>query len=457
MKKEFFILLFALGINIFSQENQPINYGNYNTLSLVGLPSSVREYYYDRLSQIRAHYYNHLFTYDQSGHILLHTKTNIGLYDTILPLFQNIVPPEGITKYSFAYDSKNRLIHFTNLYKGLAGDSTRIDEEKEFDEYNMTTKSYVWEWTPENGKTIKNPSYDRKIFRDTNNRVLKIEKNAYSYTTNGLVLSEVITYKYDLSSQIDTVVFSGRDNNGQIVFKEKWYDLSYIKYNTQNTDSLLLASYKLKDASSSRFTVQQEYDSLERQTFYHKTDTSESTVLKKEWKYEDTSKTITIEYLDGSELIGYRYRANFDKFGYLDFEETFTRDGEEWYPEGPPLEIIQRTYENGKIIKATTLLNDQDRNFYRLKADFEYEYNIVAQIDDQIDQKQYSVYPNPSQGLIYHSYDQNTTKLELIAADGTSKVLKAENPLQLEVPKGLYILLVKTEHQDWQKIKLIIE
>lgn len=450
------IVLFALTIlGAYSQINTPQYYDN--TLSLIGQPMSVREYYYDRLAQIRAHYYIHSFTYNSAGKILLHTKNNIGLYDTIAPLFQNKVPAVGLSKYAFTYDSKNRLIQYTNLFKGIAGDSTRIDEEWTFDQHDMITKSYIWEWTPENGKTIKNPSYNREITRNTNNKVIKIEKNAFSFSTGGLVLSEITEYKYGTTNEIDTLVISARDDNGQMHFKEKWYDLSFIKYNALNTDSLLLASYKLKDATSSLFTVEQQYDSLSRQTFYHKKDINAATVLKKEWEYGDTSKTITIEYLDGSELIGYRYRSNFDQFGYLDFEETFTRDGEEWYPEGPPLEIIQRTYENGKIIKATTLLNDQDRNFYRLKADFEYEYNIVAQIDDQQDQRQFSVYPNPSQGLIYHSYDQNTTKLELIASDGSSKVLKAENPLQLVVPKGLYILLVKTQHQDWQKIKLIIE
>lgn len=423
----------------------PQNYES--NLSLHGRPKAIREYYYHRLAQIRGHFYNHQLSYNSLGQVIKHQKTNEGLYDTIPDLFEGALPPIGTTVYNFAYDSKNRLIYFENKFTDSSSQiTTQRDEAWVYDEHQMLIQRNYWEWS-EGTKIIKNPSYQRVVTRDDQNRIVKIEKNSYSFLDRGLSLSEIILYKYK-GNMIDSIIIYQKNDQGYMALFEKRYNLTFSMYNALNTDSLLLKSYTSMESDGYTYSNILSYDDQYRQTLFDKRDVNGVSVLNKEWIFEPY---MTAMIFNGTQ----RFENHYDASGSLTFQENFTKYDDEWFSDEVPLEVIERNISDEKVTFATIKLWDQDQPFYRKKADFEYVYETPTWETEELYKN--AVYPNPCQGILHIKDIGKYASLTLIGYDGRASTLPLQETVLLEVASGLYIMKMGLKDGSYQNVKLVVD
>lgn len=445
MMKKRLLLVCILTIGCLTAQT-PQNYES--NLSLYGKPLAIREYYYHRLAQIRGHFYNHQLSYSPTGKVVKHIKSNEALYDTIPDLFENALPTIGTTIYNFAYDTANRLVYFENKFTDSASKaSTQRDEAWVYDNHNMLIQRNYWEWS-EGTKIIKNPSYQRTISRDSQDQIVKIEKKSYSFLDRGLSLSEIVEYKYE-DNLIDSIIIYQKNDQGEMVLFEKRYDLVFTMYNEVNTDSLLLASYTSMEKDGNLYTNILDYDAEYRQTLFLKKDVTGATVLKKEWIFEPYMSALVFNESQ-------RFETHYDASGAITYQENFTKYAEEWSSDEVPLEVIERTIIDEKIILAAIKLWDQDQPFYRKKADFEYVYDVPTLANDAT-VFQNIVYPNPCQGFIHVSNMDLLSALTLVGNDGQSTSLALSTNISLPVSSGLYILKMQYRDGSFQNLKLVVE
>lgn len=440
----------VVNVAVFAQQNNPANYEA--NISLYGQPVAIREYYYDRLSQLRAHLFNHNLTYNANGQVLTHIKSSEGLYDTILPLFKNFIEPESKIEYNFRYDSQNRLTYFSKrkMLKNSTDTTLKIDEGWSYDNFNMLTARSYWEWDTSQ-KNLSNPSYQRNILRNAQNKVLKIEKLTYNFNTKGLVLNEIVEYNYNSVGIIDTVYWFQKNNNGVMAFKEKWFNFIHFKYNDINTDSLLLTSYTVQDSKNQYFTVNQQFDTQFRQLFYRKNDIYNISLLKKEWIYEINRKTLIIDDLN-------KYETNYDESGDFTYQENFTQYDNDWVSDEVPLEVIERTFDSNKTLFAHVKLWDQDQPFYRKKADFEYVYDQVSSLNSDLTQNNlFQVFPNPSfDGFIRITNAQNIESIIVFNLENQQSEVITNYTNQLNFNSGNYIIKLNSKDGSSNFKKVIV-
>jgi len=437
--------IFALFIPsvCFAQGELPFYYEQ--NLPLYGHPSGAEEFYYEYHTQAKAHYYSHHMAYDPQGRIKTHVKTNVGLLDSIPLTFQDIIDLRPITiTNSFDYDLQDRLAHFVRQrYQEEVG-TFQQDEIWKYDDFGMLAQHLFLEV---NGTDtlVKNPSMKRVIYRDAFQKVLKIEKYAYSFTDKGLVLTESASFGY-AGGVIDTISIFQISNEGQSL-KEKRYGLAFYLYNDRNTDSLLLVSYTSKDAAGGLTQHGMAYDNSGRILHHQINDSTGANITQTNWKYDTLKIT---ESTDGH----YRLEVYTDETGYERYREEFEND----HSLAVPADLNTRTLKNGRIEHALLEIWDPVTLFYRKDTEYFYSYDDVTALPPTYSStKRIQVYPNPSTGTIHLPDISDIERLELVSAEGRTEALPLALTLELDVPKGIYLLRMAMKDQSIQVKKLIVE
>lgn len=428
MIRLFFFLLFCCFWQLRAQPVLPFYYEQ--NLPLKGRPNKVSEYYFEYHTQAKAHYYDHFLQYDAEGRIKTHIKTNKDLLhpDSIPLTFKDIIDPRAVTiSYSFDYDTKNRLVYFRRNQSQDEVGSFQQDEEWKYDQYGMLVAHHFW--TIENGDTVlKNPSSRLTVYRDNSNNILKIEKFVYSFSAKGLVLNEITEFGY-LAGILDTVT-SYRVVNGQITLVSKKHEISFKKYTPLNTDSLLLDSYFEIDASNIITKHIFRYDNAQRMTEYVTQSETGDTLSRSNWIFEAFKTT---EKSDGI-----RTETYYDETGYTKYAEQF--QGE--YSLAVPADMNTRRLEEGKMKHALLEIWDPVTRFYRKDTEYLFYYDeiIATNRGEELAINEFQVYPNPSTGTLFLKNWNELTQMNLISVDGLAYFLPIQPVLQLNVPKGLYLL-----------------
>jgi hypothetical protein len=441
-----FLVLFAFFYSILSYGQSSLPFYYEQNLPLYGKPTGVAEYYYEYYTQAKAHYYNHTMEYDSYGRIKTHIKSNSGLLnlDSIPLPFHTIIDLRPVTiTYSFSYDTHNRLIYFVrNQYQEEVG-VYQQDEEWEYDDKGMLMEHNFWEITSTD-TILKNPSTQRTVYRDSAGKVLKIEKQNYSFSNKGLALNESTEFSYR-SNLLDTIFIYG-ENSGTRTLKEKRYNILFQNYDPLNTDSILYHSYTSMDQLGQITGYSFSYDTLERKLRSATTDISNDTLTKSEWVYEPFKTT---ERRDDY----YSMETYYDETGYERYREEFDNG----YSLAVPADLNTRTIENGRIKNALLEIWDPVTLFYRKDTEYTFDYNKVAGIGIRPKPlREIRVYPNPSAGTIYLENTEDIVRLELISSEGKSTILPVSPILTLNVPTGLYILCTYFRNDSSQRTKIVV-
>ena len=438
------LLIFILFGSFFSC-GQTLPFYYEQNLPLYGKPSSVAEYYYEYHTQVKAHYYDHTMEYDSYGRITKHIKSNKDLLnpDSIPLTFRDIIDLRAITiTYSFKYDHKNRLSRFSrHQYQEEVG-IYQQDEEWKYDNYDMLIEHNFWEIRGAD-TVLKNPSYNRIVFRDAFERVKKIEKYTYSFADKSLQLSEITEFSY--KQDVDTIVFY-RFFNGAKFLIEKRFQFTFLKYDPLNTDAVIYASYTSADGDGQVAKHSLLYDGLNRMTSWLSTTVGNDTLTKTEWLYEPFKTTENTH--------SYSLEVYFDETGYEKYREEF----EGGSSLAVPSEKNTRDVRNGEIKNALLEVWDPVTYFYRKDTEYIYKYDRLTGIDPSSElQREIKVYPNPSAGTFYIDKLYGIQKLELVSSDGKSTLLPIASTLTLNAPRGIYILCAFFEDASVQRTKIIIE
>lgn len=444
MSRSFTLLLFCCFGQVQAQLVLPFYYEQ--NIPLNGRPNKVSEYYYEYHTQAKAHYYDHFLQYDSEGRIKTHVKTNKDFVhpDSIPLTFKDIIDPRAVTiSYSFDYDAQNRLVYFR---KNQSQDEVGIfqqDEEWKYDQQGMLVAHYFS--TIENGDTVlKNPSSRRIVYRDNSNKILKIEKLAFSFADKGLILNEISEFGYR-SGILDTIT-SYRIQNGQKTLASKKYEISFKKYTPLNTDSLLFNSYFEIDASDVITKHIFRYDDEQRMTESITQSADGDTLFYSKWIFE------TLKIIENTD--GIRTETYYDETGYKKYEEQF--QGE--YSLATPADMNTRRLENGDIKYALLEIWDPVTRFYRKDTEYIFFYDQTTGTDMELLAKnEFQAYPNPNAGTLFLKNWDKLMRLNLISVDGLAFSLPIQPVQELNVSKGLYLLQATFADGSSKQMKIVVK
>lgn len=428
----------------FGQVSLPFYYEQ--NLPLYGHPLKVEEYYYEYHTQAKAYYYHHTIEYDAQGRVQKHVKSNVGLLDldNIPEPFHGIIDTRPVTiTYSFRYDSQNRLSRFSlhNFQEQVA--TFQRDEEWKYDAQGMEVEHNFWDVSTTD-TLLKNPSSKRVIYRDASNRVQRIEKYTFSFADKALVMSGITENKYG-PVDLDTVT-TYRINEGSEILVEKKYNLSFKKYDPLNTDSLSYTSYTAIDNWGEVTQHTFVYDGLNRKVESLTTTLLQDTVTITDWLYEPLKITETTDR--------HTVETHYDETGYERYHEEF----EDGYSLRMPEDMNTRETEDGEIKRAILEIWDPVARFYRKDTEYTFYHTISTGIEGStLALKANNIYPNPSTGTLYLENARDMMGVELISSEGTSVPLSVNAVLELEVPKGLYLLSATFRDGSIQRTKIMLE
>ena len=443
MKRLFILLVFFYLGQVDAQPVLPFYYEQ--NLPLNGRPNKISEYYYEYHTQAKAHYYDHFLQYDAQGKVKSHVKTNKDLLhpDSIPLTFKDIIDPRAVTiAYSFEYDNHNRLIYFRKKQSQDEVGSFQQDEEWKYDQQGMLVAHLFT--TIENGDTVlKNPSSRRTIYRDGTNKVLKIEKFTYFFANKGLVLNEVTEFGY--RSRILDTITSYRILDGEKTLVSKKYAILFNKYVPLNTDSLLFESY-LEDIFDRITKHTFRYDDAQRMTESITQSDNGDTLSYSTWTFEALKTTENTD--------DHITETFFDETGYERYEEEF----EGGYSLATPADLNTRKLEDGKMKHALLEIWDPVTRFYRKDTEYFFYYDQTTGTETEMSAKnEFQVYPNPSFGTLFLKNWNELTRLDLISVDGLTFSLPIQPVLQLNVPKGLYLLQALFADGSSKQTKIVIK
>lgn len=425
--------------------SQPDLFYYEQNLSLYGNPSDAEEFYYEYHTQAKAHYYSHHMSYDPQGRIKTHVKTNVGLLDSIPLTFQGIIDTRPMTiTYSFEYNERGQYTHFVRHQFQEEVGTFQQDEIRQYDSYGMLTRQLFQEV---NGTdtVVKNPSTKRIIYRDASHKVTHIEKYTFSFADKGLILSEITSFGY-LTDKIDTISVFQIGSSGPTL-KGKKYGLMFQSYHDLNTDSLLFLSYSMADVVGDVTKHAFSYDTANRMLHHAILDSTGAFIAQSNWSYEPFKTT---ESTSGR----YRLEVYTDETGYERYREEFQND----YSLAVPADMNTRTVENGRIQHALSEVWDPVTLFYRKDTEYFYSYgDMTGLLTRPALNNRLSVYPNPSSGTIHLPESVDIERLEICSVEGKVSTLTPNVTIQLDLPKGIYLLNAWRKDGSYQSMKLLVE